>query len=216
MIVAVIDSFSATDVASVGGLDTLLENPAVRALYGMPFDVTNAGGFTVWRVGTFLCVFAGLWALMATTRVLRGEEEAGRWDLLLTSPVTRARRAGQSREGARRRRRRRRTRGVRIVRRQAANQPDRRRSTPSASTLLTLTFVAVGAVTSQLFGARRRAVGTAGGVLGVSYVIRMIADGTTGRRSGCAGRARSAGSRTSRRSPSNEPAAAGAARPSHR
>ena len=70
--------------------DTLLENPAVRALYGMPFDVTNAGGFTVWRVGTFLCVFAGLWALMATTRVLRGEEEAGRWDLLLTAPVTRA------------------------------------------------------------------------------------------------------------------------------
>ena len=45
-------------------------------------------------------------------------------------------------------------------------------------TFLTLTFVAVGAVTSQLFGSRRRAVGTAGGVLGVSYVIRMIADGT--------------------------------------
>ena len=45
-------------------------------------------------------------------------------------------------------------------------------------TFLTLTFVAVGAVTSQLFGTRRRAAGTAGAVLGVSYVIRMVADGT--------------------------------------
>ena len=46
-------------------------------------------------------------------------------------------------------------------------------------TLLTLTFVGVGAVTSQLFGARRRAAGAAGAVLGASYVIRMVADGTT-------------------------------------
>ena len=85
MIVAVLASFENTSLASSGGLDALLANPAVRALYGMPFDVTTAGGFAVWRVGTFLCVFAGLWAVMATTRVLRGEEEAGRWDLLLTS-----------------------------------------------------------------------------------------------------------------------------------
>ncbi len=179
MIVAVIDSFSSTDLASSSGLGTLLENPAVRALYGMPFDVTNAGGFTVWRVGTFLCVFAGLWALMATTRVLRGEEEAGRWDLLLTSPVTRG--------------------GVLLSHVKVlglgcvilgmsvfasfvgGGEP----AGPSALyavgvTLLTLTFVAVGAVTSQLFGARRRAAGAAGAVLGVSYVIRMVADGTTG------------------------------------
>ncbi|MET0661642.1 MAG: ABC transporter permease subunit [Ilumatobacteraceae bacterium] len=177
MIVAVISSFSATDVATSASFGTLLENPAVRALYGMPFDVTNAGGFTVWRVGTFLCVFAGLWALMATTRVLRGEEEAGRWDLLLTAPVTRG--------------------GVLVSHVKvlgggsalvglavfgsfvAGGEP----AAPAALyaigvTFLTLTFVAVGAVTSQLFGSRRRAVGTAGGVLGISYVIRMIADGT--------------------------------------
>ena len=151
MIVAVIGSFSATDVATSASFATLLENPAVRALYGMPFDVTNAGGFTVWRVGTFVCVFAGLWALMATTRVLRGEEEAGRWDLLLTAPVTRG--------------------GVLVSHVKvlgggsvvvglavfgsfvAGGEP----AGPAALyalgvALLTLTFVAVGAVTSQLFG----------------------------------------------------------------
>ncbi len=177
MIVAVITSFSATDIATSGSFATLLENPAVRALYGMPFDVTNAGGFTVWRVGTFLCVFAGLWALMATTRVLRGEEEAGRWDLLLTAPVTRD--------------------GVLLSHVKvlgggsvvvglavflsfvSGGEP----AGPAALyalgvTFLTLTFVGVGAVTSQLFGARRRAAGAAGAVLGVSYVIRMVADGT--------------------------------------
>ena len=117
MIVAVIASFSATDVATSGSFGTLLENPAVRALYGMPFDVTNAGGFTVWRVGTFLCVFAGLWALMATTRVLRGEEEAGRWDLLLTAPVTRGGVLLSHVKVLGGGQRRRRARGVRIVRR---------------------------------------------------------------------------------------------------
>ncbi|HEU0042873.1 MAG TPA: ABC transporter permease subunit [Jiangellaceae bacterium] len=178
MIVAVIASFSTTNLATSGGFGTLLENPAVRALYGMPFDVTNAGGFTVWRVGTFLCVFAGLWALMATTRVLRGEEEAGRWDLLLTAPVTRG--------------------GVLLSHVKvlgggsvavglavfgsfvSGGEPaDSAGLYALGVTFLTLTFVAVGAVASQLFASRRRAAGAAGAVLGISYVIRMVADGTT-------------------------------------
>ena len=177
MLAAVLGSFSATDIATSESFAKLLENPAVRALYGMPFDTTNAGGFAVWRFGTILCVLAGLWALMATTRVLRGEEEAGRWDLLLTAPVTRG--------------------GVLLSHVKAlgggsvvvglavfgsfvaGGEP----AGPAALyalgvTFLTLTFVAVGAVTSQLFGSRRRAAGTAGAVLGISYLIRMVADGT--------------------------------------
>ena len=65
MVSAVVKSFTTTSLASAGGLDALLANPAVRALYGMPFDVTTAGGFAVWRAGTFICVIAGLWAVMA-------------------------------------------------------------------------------------------------------------------------------------------------------
>ena len=156
MLAAVIQSFSTTDLATSSGLGALLENPAVRALYGMPFDVTNAGGFTVWRVGTFLCVFAGLWGVMATTRVLRGEEEAGRWDLLLTSPVTRAG-VLTSHVGV--------LCGGSAVVGLAVFVPFVVGGEPAGPAalyavgvaLLTLTFVAVGAVTSQVFGARRRA-----------------------------------------------------------
>ena len=180
MIVAVISAASAPPTSRRQAASTqLLANPAVRALYGMPFDVTTAGGFTVWRVGTFLCVFAGLWAVMATTRVLRGEEEAGRWDLLLTASVTRGGVLLSHVEG-------RSAAGSVVVGLAvfgsfvAGGEP----AGPAALyavgvAFLTLTFVAVGAVTSQLFGARRRASGTAGAVLGVSYVIRMVADGTT-------------------------------------
>jgi ABC-2 type transport system permease protein len=178
MIVAVISSFNTTSIASAGGLDALLANPAVRALYGMPFDVTSAGGFAVWRVGTFVCIAAGLWAAMATTRVLRGEEEAGRWDLLLTASVTRdgvllshSKVLAVGTVGI----------GLTVFASFAGlGEP----AGPAALygtgvALFTLIFVAVGAVTSQVFGTRRRALGSAGAVLGISYVVRMLADGTT-------------------------------------
>jgi ABC-2 type transport system permease protein len=178
MIIAVLASFESTSLASSSGLDALLANPAVRALYGMPFDVTTAGGFAVWRVGTFLCVFAGLWAVTVTTRVLRGEEEAGRWDLLLTSSITRdgllldhTTILGGGAVGV----------GLTVfVAFAGYGEPVGASALYGLGVgLLTLTFVAVGALTSQLFGARRRALGVAGAVLGVSYVIRMVADGTS-------------------------------------
>ena len=37
----------------------------------------------MWRTGTVLAVLLGVWAMLAATRITRGEEDAGRWDLLL-------------------------------------------------------------------------------------------------------------------------------------
>src|SRR5262245_38146207 len=93
MVEAVVTSFTEASLGT-GGLLGLAENPALRALYGVPFDLSTAGGFTAWRIGQFLAVVAGLWAVMATTRVLRGEEEAGRWDLALAGPIGRGRLVG--------------------------------------------------------------------------------------------------------------------------
>ncbi|MCO8276758.1 hypothetical protein M1L60_39875 [Actinoplanes sp. TRM 88003] len=59
-------------------------NPAIRALFGAPIGLDTAGGFTVWRVGTVTAVLLGARAILATTRITRGEEDAGRWDLLLS------------------------------------------------------------------------------------------------------------------------------------
>jgi ABC-2 type transport system permease protein len=68
---------------SAGSLTALAGNPAIRTLFGPPVGLNNAGGFTVWRTGTLLAVVVGVWAALTATRLTRGEEEAGRWDLLL-------------------------------------------------------------------------------------------------------------------------------------
>jgi ABC-2 type transport system permease protein len=68
---------------SAASLEVLAQNPAIRTLFGPPVALDDPGGFTVWRTGTVVAVLVGVWGALAATRVTRGEEEAGRWDLLL-------------------------------------------------------------------------------------------------------------------------------------
>jgi ABC-2 type transport system permease protein len=68
-------------------LTALADNPAIRTLFGPARALDDPGGFTVWRTGTVLAVLAGVWAALTATRVTRGEEESGRWDLLLSGRV---------------------------------------------------------------------------------------------------------------------------------
>jgi ABC-2 type transport system permease protein len=80
------------DSLDASSLAALAANPAIRTLFGEPHALDTAGGFTVWRTGTVVAVLVAMWGLLAATRVTRGEEDAGRWDLLLAGrlPVTRA------------------------------------------------------------------------------------------------------------------------------
>lgn len=64
-------------------LQALAANPAIRVLFGPPVALDDPGGFTVWRTGTPVAVLVGVWAALTATRVTRGEEDSGRWDLLL-------------------------------------------------------------------------------------------------------------------------------------
>ena len=43
-----------------------------------------------------LTIVGAIWGLLTATRLTRGEEDAGRWELLLTGPTTRARAAAQA------------------------------------------------------------------------------------------------------------------------
>ena len=88
MVASTIKAREATESLTPGLVEDLASNPALRALYGTPFDLATPGGFTVWRLGMFLSAAACAWGLLTATRLLRGEEEAGRADLVHTAPIT--------------------------------------------------------------------------------------------------------------------------------
>lgn len=77
-----------TEALDPAALAALARNPAIRTLFGEPVALDDAGGFAVWRTGTVLAVLLGVWAMLAATRITRGEEDAGRWSLLLSGRTT--------------------------------------------------------------------------------------------------------------------------------
>ena len=50
----------------------------MRLFYGEPYDLLTVGGYTAWRVGGTLAIFAAVLGLLAAVRALRTEEDAGR------------------------------------------------------------------------------------------------------------------------------------------
>lgn len=152
-------------------------NPAFQAINGAAHRLETVGGFAAWRFGGPFVGLAAVWGLLASTKLLRGEEEAGRTELLLAGATTRVAFLAASLvallcvfavTGA--------VIGVGLA---AASVP-----APGAFLIAGLimlgavVFALVGAVTSQLYESRRRAAGVAGVVLGLSFILRVIADGT--------------------------------------
>lgn len=158
------------------GLQALVENPAIRILFGPPVALDDAGGFTVWRTGTPLLILASVWILLAATRITRGEEDAGRLDLLLAG----------------------RLRMVNVVLRSmavlgctalvistavgaglVAAGTDATGALVYAAAFLgaTLAFATGGVLASQIMATRSAAVGVTVGLLGMAMLVRMLADG---------------------------------------
>lgn len=155
-------------------------NRSFNAMYGKPVALDNVGGFLSWRYGVVMSVVIGLWALLAATRIMRGDEENGRTDLLVAAPVRPQRllavqlaafviAALMIGAGA-------------VVGCLASGLA------ASGSVLFGvmvtaggLVFGAIAAVTSQLFDTRRRAAGWAGAVLGASYLVRAVGDASANR-----------------------------------
>ncbi|WP_033343106.1 hypothetical protein [Catenuloplanes japonicus] len=168
------------DPAAAASLDAIATNPAIRTLFGTPYALDTAGGFTVWRIGTVLAVIIGVWSALATTRVTRGEEDAGRWDVLLAGRVPP--RAALARHlaviasvpaGA----------GAAVAAvLWVAGGPDRTGALVHGAGLAALGLFAVAAagLAAQVFPARAPATGTVIAVLGAGLLIRMAGDGMTG------------------------------------
>ena len=75
------------DSAARATVAALVQHPAIR-LFGDPVDVLTPAGYATWRLALILPL-VGVWALLVTTRTLRGEEESGGLDLLLSVPRSR-------------------------------------------------------------------------------------------------------------------------------
>ncbi len=156
-------------------------NVGLDALLGQAKAINTVGGWTEWRFIGILTILGSVWGLLTATRLLRGEEEAGRLDLLLAGHTTRGRAAIQATAGL----------GAGLVAMFTAISAGMIIAGSSASVGLSLgqclalsaalisgaaIFLAIGALSSQLASTRRRAVTTAGALFGMAYAIRMVAD----------------------------------------
>ena len=165
--------------------DTFGANHASAALFGPAPQLQTVAGFTVFKVTMLLIIIGAIWGLMTSTRLLRGDEDAGRWELLLGGPTTHGRAVGQVLAGL--------GAGAGVIWAITAllTVAAGRSSTVGfgvgaslyfalAMVASAIMFLAVGAVTSQLAPDRGQAAGYAAAFLGVSYGLRMVADAGTG------------------------------------
>lgn len=160
------------DAAAREQLARLSDSAAVRALQGVPRAIETTGGFVVWDGGWFLALVVSIWAVLATTRLLRGEEDTGRADLVLSRPVAARRllRAQLSVVAAV-------AVGFGLVTAAAlvAVGVEIQGSLLFGAGLAGsgLTAAAVAALAAQLLDVRRRAVAAGLAVLGIAFVVRM-------------------------------------------
>ncbi len=160
-------------------------NKATSALFGPAPALQTVAGFTAFKISMTLMLLGAVWGLLTSTRLLRGEEDDGRWELLLAGPTTRRRAAAQALAGL----------GVGVGALwgltavltvgvgldpsvKIAAGPALYFALAMAATAVM--FVAVGALTSQLASTRRQAASYAAAFLGGSYAVRMIADAGVG------------------------------------
>jgi ABC-2 type transport system permease protein len=163
----------ALDPAALGAL---ARNPAIRTLFGEPVALADPGGFTVWRTGTVLAVLIGVWALLAATRITRGEEDAGRWSMLLSGRPTLTDAVRRHLDV------------VAVVPMIVGAATAAAMIAAGASTTGALLhgaglaaigffFVGVGGLAGQVFPSRSAANGAAAAVLLLGLLVRMVGDG---------------------------------------
>jgi ABC-2 type transport system permease protein len=163
--------------------ESLGTNVGIEALLGVAHHIETVAGYVTWN---FLCLIAAggaVWALLIATKTLRGEEDSGRWELLLAGQTTARRATANALAGL--------GSGLVIIyilialsllgigRLHGVN------FTVNASLFFALAliagaaeFLAVGALASQLMPLRSRAAGLSASVFGVFYMLRLIADTT--------------------------------------
>ncbi len=162
---------------------SLGSNKALVAMLGTPRRLETVSGFVTWRSSLGLVIVIGIWGLLAGTRILRGDEESGRWEFLVSQPI--------SSQGAT---------AVAVAALWTSSLfiffgllagmllavPGGEFRTPdsvafaASHTLIGVVFASVGALTSQMFLQRRTANLAAGGLFVASLLARAVSAGSEG------------------------------------
>jgi ABC-2 type transport system permease protein len=150
-------------------------------LFGQVDGIDTVGGYTAYKGYVFLTTIGAVWAALVVCRLLRGEEENGRWQMVLAGRTNPARATLATLAGV----------GCAIgvvfagttaLTVLAGAQPDVGFGLTDSLTfglsivVAPLCFAGVAAVCSQLAQTRRLATSLAIGVFAVCFVVRMIAD----------------------------------------
>jgi ABC-2 type transport system permease protein len=164
---------------------TLGTNTGIAAIIGPARHVDTIGGFVAWRVFGLLLIVGAIWGLLTATRLIRREEDAGRWELLLSGRTDRRHAAVQALAGL----------GagwlvlwaLTALLTAVAGTSSSVGFSVSASvfyatacTLGAAMFLAIGTLAGQLAPTRRQANGLGAAAFAVFYLIRMVADSGTG------------------------------------
>jgi ABC-2 type transport system permease protein len=165
--------------ARLGFARSFADNAVFRLFYGVPRDLLTVGGYSAWRIVGFFSIIAAVWGLTASVAALRGEEDAGRTELVLAGPIGRgpafattllAVLAG----------------GCAIWLAMfagllASSLPAGESAFAALATLSpAITFLGVGALAAQLAASRRVAVELASALLALALLLRILADTASG------------------------------------
>jgi ABC-2 type transport system permease protein len=163
---------------------TFGNNVGLDALLGAPHNMNTITGFTVWNTLGVMTLVGSVWAFLLSTKIFRGEEEAGRTELLLVGQATAVRAAANTLVGLATS-----LLSLFVVSSLAFILVGRIHTvnfSASAAVFFALsacmgaaTFAAVGAAASQLMPTRSRAATFSAGVLGVFFLLRAMADTTS-------------------------------------
>ncbi len=168
------------DAASRATLVAWGEDPGIRMIAGPPTAVDTLGGFVVWDAGMYLTLAIAAWAITTATRVMRGDEAAGRTEAVLAGPIRATRvllaqvlvllgacvAVGLA---------------LAIALAAAGAQVTGAAVFGAAMAGFAATTVAVAAVTSQVVISRAGASGLAAAVIGVGVLLRMVSNSTDSR-----------------------------------
>jgi ABC-2 type transport system permease protein len=150
-------------------------------MFGLLRRMDTVAGYTAYKSGFFIAILGAIWGLFMATRVSRGEEDAGRWEIYLSGHTTHARAAAHVTAGL----------GVSLVAlwvpmailSVAAGSSDRVGIGAGASIFFVTAcvasvamFMAIGLLSGQIAASRHDANMLGAGVLAGSYLVRMVAD----------------------------------------